>query len=161
MSQANRMKPIIGSVVAVESGEDRTRAPTDAEGFLFVARHMLDGAQVLAAASEVPVIALSHLCGHAAESALKAMLSQVGISASKLGKPPLGHGLSNLWARAVAEGVPLSNPPDAWLEQLNRIHAAPYPLRYPLGLHGVALPNAVAMLRGVEELVTKAAGRVQ
>jgi hypothetical protein len=146
---------------AVESGDDFIRKPTDAEGFLAVARAMLVGARILASASQVPAIALSHLCGHAAESALKAMLSQVGVSTEDLRKKELGHKLTNLWERAVSEGISLPISPDSWLEQLHRVHVAPYTLRYPLGLHGIVLPNSADMLRGVEELVSKAAAYVQ
>ncbi|WP_271010139.1 hypothetical protein [Paucibacter sp. B51] len=155
------MKSVTGTMSAVESSDDFIRAPTDAEGFLAAARTMLEGARVLASASQVPAIALSHLCGHAAESALKAMLSQVGVPTIELSKPALGHKLTNLWARAVAEGISLPKSQDAWFERLHRVHATPYTLRYPLGLHAIVLPDSATMLRGVEELISKAAACVQ
>lgn len=155
------MNPITGTMSAFESGDDFIRTPTDAEGFLAAARAMLEGARVLASTSQVPAVALSHLCGHAAESALKAMLSQAGVPTKDLLKPALGHKLLSLWARAVSEGVSLPLSPDSWFEQLHRVHAKPYTLRYPLGFHAIVLPNSAAMLRGVEELVSKAAAYVQ
>ena len=138
-----------------------TSISTDAEGFLAAARALLVGAHILASAPQVPAIPLSHLCGHAAESALKAMLSKAGVPTDELRKKELGHKLTNLWERAVSEGIPLPLSPGSWLEQLHRVHVAPYTLGYPLELHGIILPNSAAMLHGVEELVSKAAAYVQ
>lgn len=146
---------ISGTMNAVESG-DYIRPPTDAEGYLATARAMLDGARPLVLTTPIPAIALSLLCGYAAEAALKASLAQAGVSTKELGSRALGHELIRLWLRAVAEGVALQASPPQWIEHLNRVHSAPYHLRYPLGFHAIVLPNQAAMLQGCEELCSMA-----
>lgn len=143
------MEPATAVARAVEL-DDAVLMPTDAEGYAVAARGMLEGARVLGATSPVPSIALTHLCGHAAEAAIKAVLSRAGVPTTEL--TGLGHQLTKLWARAAAERLPLSFVPPPWLVQLDRVHAAPYHLRYPIGFHVLVLPDLTAMRKGVEEL---------
>ncbi len=72
-----------------------------------------------------------------------------------LSKSPYGHNLEKLWESAKVH-VSLPNPQPAWVEQLNRVCDRPFSLRYPLGFHGIVLPNTTEMLRGTELLVSVA-----
>ena len=130
--------------------------PTDAEGYIAVARGMFDGALPLKDVEPIPVFALTLLCGHATEAALKAILSRVGVPTAELIGRTLGHKLLRLWERAATAGVSLPSPRPLWVEHLDRVHAAPHHLRYPLGFHAIVLPNQLDMLNGTENLVEMA-----
>ena len=127
--------------------------PTDAEGYIVAARGMLDGALPLKDVEPIPVFALTLLCGHATEAALKAMLAQVGVPTSELSGHTLGHKLLRLWERAETERVSLPSPRPPWVEHLDRVYASPHHLRYPLGFHAIVLPNQLDMLNGTKNLV--------
>lgn len=136
--------------------DDYIATPTEAQGYLVAARGMLEGARVLGRIDPPPAFALTLLCGHACEAALKAMLAQGGMSSSVLSKPPFGHSILKIWATVEKQFRGLPNPQPAWVGQLDRVYDAPFHLRYPLGFHGIVLPHQSAMLSGTEELVTMA-----
>lgn len=138
----------------------KTLEPTEAEGFLISANGMLAGARPLKTMTPVPVFALTLLCGHACEAALKAMLSESGFELKKLSSSPYGHNISNLWQAAKAQGYHLPSPQPDWVNQLNSVYDKPFHLRYPLGFHGISLPNQEAMLEGTVEVVALAAAKV-
>ena len=119
--------------------------PTEAQGYLVSAQGMLAGALPLELIQPIPAFALTLLCGHACEAALKAALSQSGIVSSVLSKKPYGHDINYLWSSAVKAGLKAPNPQPDWVEQLNRVYDKPFHLRYPLGFHGIVLPNQNAM----------------
>jgi hypothetical protein len=129
--------------------------PTEAQGFLIAAQGMLAGAQPLENVQPIPAIALTLLCGHACEAALKALLAQNGISAATLRRDPYGHDILYLWQSAENIGHPFPSPQPDWVAQLHRVYDRPFHLRYPLGFHGIVLPNQTAMLRGTEGHVLK------
>lgn len=135
--------------------------PTEAQGYLVAARGMLAGALPLENVAPIPVFALTLLCGHACEAALKAVLAQKGITAADLSKTPYGHDILHLWKSAQEIGLHLPYPQPAWVAQLDRVYDKPFHLRYPLGFHGIVLPNQLEMLRGTESLVSLAASFVK
>jgi hypothetical protein len=135
--------------------DDFIQTPTEAQGFRVAAQAMLAGAGPLLQVDPVPNIALTLLCGHGTEAALKALLSESGLTAEELSEKPYGHKLVTLWGHAAARGCPLPMPVPEWVEHLNRVHAYPYSLRYPLKFHAIVLPNQNAMLAGLEFLVGK------
>jgi hypothetical protein len=130
--------------------------PTEAQGYLVAAQGMLTGAQPLEKVQPIPAIALTLLCGHACEAALKALLTQSGMSAAILSRVPHGHDILYLWQSAESNGHPLPSPQPDWVAQLHRVYDRPFQLRYPLGFHGIVLPNQSAMLKGTEGLVSLA-----
>lgn len=83
-----------------ETGQDSFVKPTEAQGYLLAAKGMLEGATPLGSITPTPSLALTLLCGHACEAALKAILAKSGISAQKLSKAPYGHHILNLWEAA-------------------------------------------------------------
>jgi len=130
--------------------------PTEAQGYLVAAQGMLAGAQPLEQVQPIPVFALTLLCGHACEASLKALLAQSGIGADILSRAPYGHDILYLWKSVVDSEFPVPYPPPDWVAQLDRVYDRPFHLRYPLGFHGIVLPNQNAMLRGTERLVSLA-----
>jgi hypothetical protein len=133
--------------------------PSEAQGYRVAAHAMLAGARPLSKVTPVPFIALTLLCGHGVEVALKALLAQSGMSAEIL-RDKYGHDLLKLWNKAEAHGFTLPTPRPQWIEQLYRVYGREdsYPgrhvLRYPLGIHGIVLPDQSAMLQGFEQLVS-------
>jgi len=135
--------------------------PTEAQGYLVAAQGMLAGALPLETVTPIPAFALTLLCGHACEAALKAMLAQHGISARDLSRAPYGHDIPKLWHSVQCLGGAFPTQQPEWLLQLDNVYDKPFHLRYPLGFHGIALPNQVEMLRGTESLVSFAASSVK
>ena len=140
----------------VNSENVTTAQPTEAQGYLAAAQGMLAGALPLEHVKPLPVFALTLLCGHACEAALKAILAKSGITAEKLKRPPYGHDIIYLWKSAKKLVLALPDPQPDWVAQLDRVYDNPFHLRYPLGFHGIVLPNQIAMLRGTESLVVLA-----
>lgn len=141
--------------------DDFIAQPTEAQGYLVAAQGMLAGALPLENVKPLPVFALTFLCGHSCEAALKAMLAQSGIIAADLSKAPYGHDILQLWksTQDIIHSLPSPQPP--WVAQLDRVYDKPFHLRYPLGFHAIVLPNQTEMLRGTESLVTLAAAFVK
>jgi hypothetical protein len=135
--------------------------PSEAQGYLIAARGMLAGALPLEKITPVPAFALTLLCGHACEAALKAILAQNGISAVNLSRAPYGHHILRLWKSAESFAPTLPSPRPAWVAHLDRVYDKPFHLRYPLGFHGIALPDQMAMLRGTESVVSLATSCVK
>ena len=127
--------------------------PTEAQGFLFAAKGMLEGALQLGQQKPIASLALTLLCGHACEAALKAALAQSGIGAKELKSKKYSHNIIKLWGAVVNIGVSLPAPQPSWVAQLNSVYNKPFHLRYPLGFHALELPDQCAILRGTESLV--------
>lgn len=127
--------------------------PTEAQGYRVAAEAMLACALPLLRVAPLPTNALTLLCGHGTEAALKALLAQTGLTAAELSTRPYGHDLLALWERAVSSGAKVAAPRPKWVDHLHRVHAAPYNLRYPLGFHAIVLPNMQLMVLGLKELV--------
>src|SRR5262245_33170302 len=111
--------------------------PTEAHGYLIAAQGMLAGAQLLEKVQPIPAIALTLLCGHACEAAVKALLAQSGMSGATLSRFPYGHDILYLWQSAENLGHPFPSPQPDWVAQLHRVYDRPFHLRYPLGFHGI------------------------
>jgi hypothetical protein len=136
--------------------DDYIARPTEAQGYLVSAQGMLAGAIPLKQITPLPVFALTLLCGHSCEAALKAILAQSGMPAAILSKAPYGHDILCLWKSAQDAGAQLLSPQPLWVTHLDCVYAKPFHLRYPLGFHGIVLPNQVEMLAGTESLVSLA-----
>lgn len=128
--------------------------PTEAQGYLMAAQGMLEGALQLGGLAHSPYFALTLLCGHSCEAALKSLLANNGISAKVLSKRPYGHNIIKLWSAADSAGFSLPKPMPDWVVQLSNVYDKPFHLRYPLGFHGILLPNQNTMLQGTEALVS-------
>jgi hypothetical protein len=105
------------------------------------------GAIVLAAAPpSESAWAFALVSGQILESSLKAFLAKARPELDWLDWKKKNefrhHDLSKLWKQAATEGLPISAAPPDWAETLNGLHAKPYYIRYPMGLHGLVLLNA-------------------
>lgn len=129
--------------------------PTAEAGYLAAAVAMYQGAEVITEKTGECPFAATHLCGHAAEAALKSALSKAGIPEKQLSTKAIGHQIDELWDQAVAVGLPITQPAPDWVGQLSRVHGPPdYVVRYPTKVHAVVLPNQDAMVEGVRNLLT-------
>ena len=134
--------------------------PSEARGFLVAAQGMLAGAIPLRDVTPLPALALTLLCGHACEAALKALLAHGGKTAAELSRKPYGHDLLYLWVSVPVNHGSVSVPSPPWLEQLDRVYDRPFIARYPLRINGLVLPDQRAMLDGTQWLVSLAASVV-
>lgn len=133
--------------------DDYIQRPTEAQGYRVAAEAMLAGARPLSKVVPLPTIALTLLCGHGTETALKALLAQGGLGEKELSRSPYGHDLIFLWEKAIESGAKVAAPRPQWVEHLNGVYKAPFSLRYPLGFNGILLPNQQLVAAGLEELV--------
>ena len=108
---------------------DYIAQPTEAQGYLVAAKGMLEGACPLGKIQPIPVFALTLLCGHACEAALKALLAQSGISEAVLSKQPYGHSILKLWQSVEQGGIALPKPQPDWVAQLDRVYDKPFNLK--------------------------------
>lgn len=139
----------------------RTFQPTEAQGYLTAAKGMFLGAKPLADISPKPPFAITLLCGHTCEASLKAMLSEAGLNVETLSRAPYGHDILSLWEESKNRGYPLPAPQPEWVVHLHQVYDRPFHLRYPLGFHGIVLPNQNAMLQGTESLLSIAVSAVK
>jgi hypothetical protein len=145
------MEPITWSISATEQ-PDSVAPVAPHEAFLVVAVGLMRGATVLAAAPlSESAMALALLSGHILECSLKAFLSKAGLTEPEL--KTIGHNLSALWELAATKGLPIGATPPEWAGTLNGLHDKPYYLRYPMGLHGLVLPNAQQMASELKNLI--------
>lgn len=127
------------------------RQPTAAESFAYISERMLIGAQIIFDATKNESFAVTHLCGHSVETALKAILAKSGASESEL-RLNFGHDLEKLWVACAQQTDLIAASTPVWLEHLNRLHNKPYTVRYPMGLNGVTFPNQEFMYTQLLEL---------
>ncbi len=145
------MEPITATFSVTEE-PDSVAPVAPHEAFLAVAVGLMRGATVLAAAPpSESAWALALVSGQILESSLKAFLAKARPQLDL--KKEFGHDLSKLWARAATEGLPMSAAPPDWAETLIRLHASPYYLRYPMGLHGLVLLNAQQTTTGLQRII--------
>jgi HEPN domain-containing protein len=121
------------------------------EAFFSAAEQLIRGVVVLAAEPNVDV-AHSFLAGQALECLLKAYLSKNGTSLGELRS--IRHDIENLWEKSNQGGLSIASELPQWAQCLNRLHKAPYNLRYPIGLNGLVLPGAQPMTSELEVLLT-------
>ena len=146
------MEPITATFSVTEE-PDSIAPVAPHEAFFVVAVGLMRGAMVLVAAPlSESAWALALISGHILECSLKAFLSKAGLTEQELARV-VGHNLSDLWARAVEKGLPINAAPPDWAETLMKLHERPYILRYPMGLHGLVLPNAEQTTSGLQHII--------
>jgi hypothetical protein len=144
----------ITATFSVTDAQDSVAPVAPHEAYLTVAVGLMRGANVLAAAPlSESAMALALLSGQILECSLKAFLSKAGRTERELRRKDVRHNLLELWALAVREGLCITATPPQWAETLNRLHDYPYHLRYPMGLHGLVLPNPQQTTSELEHLI--------
>jgi hypothetical protein len=105
--------------------------PGPPHSFLAVVKQLMPAIYILAAPPDQqppPAIALSMLCAHTLECALKAVISRDG-DGSRLRDANIRHNISKLWEEAQKNGLSSSIPESA--QMLSKLHGPPhYHLRY-------------------------------
>jgi hypothetical protein len=145
------MKPITANANATLT---LTIAPvTPAAAYLGAAVSLLTGVQPLATALPDTGWPLTFVAGQIVECALKAFLAGRGVAESVLKKSSLRHNLLELWALASSHGFSFDGGQPVWFSRLSELHSGPYVIRYPMGVHGVVLPQCVEMARDLPLLV--------
>lgn len=139
--------------------------PTEVDGYLIVARDLLQGVEVLADFPAVPPRASALIAAHAVECALKAFLCSKGKQQEVRAKA-VQHDLIKLWGLACDEhdlGIP-QTPPD-WVTILSAGHGPNFYFRYQEGqpksdgsgkkwiVHGGQTPALITMARELRKLV--------
>lgn len=123
-------------------------AATTPHTYLGVARNMMVGVRVLAAALPPPASALALVAAHVLECLLKAFLTR-----HRPGDELKTHNLIKLWNDALYDGLPVHKTPPAWVDCLNHLHNGPYYLRYSTEVHGIVTPRAEPMTSELSDLV--------
>lgn len=59
-----------------------------------------------------------------------------------------------LWRRSALYLPSLGASVPGWAKRLGELHKFPYALRYPVGIHGLVLPNAVEIATELSEIDT-------
>jgi hypothetical protein len=127
----------------------RLLPPSPGQGYVGIAEALVPAIEILAGSPHRPAVALSLLCGHAIECALKASLVHRGVPDATLTKSPLNHDLVRLWQKALEQSCPGIGSTPEWLEQLAGVFGRPYRLRYAKDVHGLVLPATSPMVTDV------------
>ncbi|MGF6440134.1 HEPN domain-containing protein [Paraburkholderia youngii] len=151
---------ICGSVSAT-LGDAVSRPPSDGESFVHVAREFWQSAHALAELESAHSRSCTLLAAQALEGALKALLWTAGKTTQELRQARFGHNLEVLWREAARSGVDLPASPPDWCLELDRLHAAPFVLRYPSGHNGLVTPNARQTLLDVGHVLSRAEDSVK
>lgn len=146
------MKLVPGTAGEV-SLPDSATPPHPPYTYLAIALGLLPGARVLSDAGLECAVAHTFLCAHVLECSLKAYLSSVGVSDQDLKGNSVRHNLPELWRRSVEAGLPVPIKLPEWVEQLGRLHDAPYFLRYSTRVNGIVMPAMQPMFAALSEVV--------
>jgi hypothetical protein len=147
------MKPILVTSSIVEQ-PDTVAPATPSRSHFGVAENLIPAARYLVAGPPAVSPALAFLCAHILECLLKAYLLKAGVSEKKLKKSGQNHALTVFWMEAVALGLPLSQTPPPWAENLDRLHKGPnYYLRYSKGVHAISVPAHEPMISELTQIL--------
>lgn len=140
----------------------RVRQPTRADGFMIVARDLLQGVEALSALQSIPPRSCALLAAHALECTLKAFLSHKGEKTKTLIN--VGHNLESLWNRAYEKKtLSISKEPPDWVNTLSSGHGPKFYFRYQEGekdqkgertvVHGGQTPALIPMAVELKKLI--------
>ena len=145
--------PINATVPAFRIGQ-----PTQEEGYMIVARDLLQGVEALATLQNISSRGCALISAHALECALKAFLWHKGKKA-EIRKPKVQHDIIALWNMAYNEktlSIP-AVPPD-WCKILSSGHGRNFYFRYQTGerktvVHGGLTPALIPMAIELKKLI--------
>lgn len=119
--------------------------PDDGDGYLIVARELLQGVEALSKLAGIHPRACALIAAHSLECTLKAYLWHKGIRA-ELKDRDIQHNILKLWDMAYSEQLPgISEIPPDWVRILSEGHGPNYYFRYQKGenktvVHGGQTP---------------------
>jgi len=144
------------SINAVDPA-DRMGQPTEGDGYMIVARNLLQGVEVLSTLPpNVHPRSCAMLAAHALECALKAFLWHKG--KERIWKKKDEHNLVALWNMAYKEGLSIPKDPPDWVTILSSGHGPNYYFRYQMGqekttVHGGQWPELISMRDELNNLI--------
>jgi hypothetical protein len=127
--------------------------PTQEEGYMIVARDLLQGVEALSTLQNISSRGCALIAAHALECALKAFLWHKGKKA-EIRKPKVQHNIVALWNMAHKEkSLSIPKVPPDWCKILGSGHGPNFYFRYQEGggrtvVHGGQTPALIPM--GVE-----------
>lgn len=136
----------------------RIGKPTQGDGYLIVARELLQGVEKLSAMSDISSRSCALIAAHALECSLKAFLWHKGKQKQIRGQK-VQHNLVALWDMAYKEnslGIP--QVPPSWCKILSSGHGPDFYFRYQEGegktvVHGGATPALIPMAAELKKLI--------
>ena len=160
----NSKKMRMCASVNIELPGLRMVEPTERDGYMIVARDLLQGVEALSTLPNVPSRAAVFIAAHALECALHAFLWHKGVDAGR--KPKVWHDLLALWGMACKEGLNIPQASPDWVTILSSGHGRPFYFRYQKGKQGTVvhggqtpalIPMAVELKKFIEivELAVK------
>jgi len=149
-----RFKTVINSINARLPASSIGK-PTDGDGYMIVARDLLQGVEALSTLSNVPPRNCALIAAHALECALKAFLWHKGKR-----KELKTHDLGTLWDETCKEGLDIPQEKPDWCGILASGHGPNFYFRYQKGdrgtvVHGGQTPALVPMSAELKELIGK------
>ncbi len=134
----------------------RLGKPTEGDGYVIVARDLLQGVETLSTLQNIPPRSCALIAAHALECALKAFLWHKG-KKTEIHKPKVRHDLIALWTMAYKEGLSISAEPPDWCRILSEGHGPNYYFRYQEGekgeiVHGGSTPAMIPMAAELKKL---------
>lgn len=133
--------------------------PTEGDGYLIVARDLLQGVEALSTLPPaIPSRGCALLAAHALECALKAYLWHAG-KHKEIREPQVQHHLVNLWKMAYEKkGLSIPKVPPIWVTILSSGHGPNYYFRYQqvekrTVVHGGQTPALIPMVVELKNLI--------
>lgn len=106
--------------------------PTEGDGYMTVARDLLQGVEALSTLPHIPKRSCALIAAHALECTLKAFLWHKGRK-KEINDPCVRHNLVLLWKMAYKEGLSIPEGPPDWCTILSLGHNREYYFRYQMG----------------------------
>ena len=135
----------------------RVVQPTEGDGYMIVARQLLQGVEALSTLPpNVSPRSCALIAAHALECALKAFLWYKGRKRIWARKDQ--HHLVALWDIAYKEGLSIPKDPPDWVRTLSSGHGPNFYFRYQVGeggtiVHGGSTPALIPMRDALKNLI--------
>ena len=132
--------------------------PTEGDGYMIVARDLLQGVEALSNLPNVSSRGCALIAAHALECALKAFLWHKG-KKEEIQALKVRHNLVALWDMAYKEkGLSISQGPPDWVTTLSSGHGPNFYFRYQMGegktvVHGGSTPALIPMAVALRDLI--------
>lgn len=131
--------------------------PSEGDGYMIVARELLQGVEALSTLPNVSPRSCALIAAHALECALKAFLWHKG-KKTEIQKHDVRHDLVALWNMAYKEGLSIAQVPPDWCTILSSGHGPNFYFRYQKGqgktvVHGGSTPALIPMAVELKKLI--------
>ncbi len=135
----------------------RMGQPTEGDGYMIVARDLLQGFEALSTLPNVSSRSCALIAAHALECALKAFLWHKG-KKEEIRARDVQHDLVALWNMAYKEGLSIPQVPPDWCTILSSGHGPNFYFRYQKGqgktvVHGGQTPALIPMADALKNLI--------